>query len=167
MQSRVHLCAAVSRSSSVLFFLPYVIMRLNVCMSVATTLVVSVSHLGRGVDVAGVVADLQGAEHGGQDGGEQRGGQRALQQVSGQVSNLVSRAAYWLENGRKLRLCKFCVNRPFKTDSAESSALDLPTRRTPPDLSESAHIFTHLLNVHNCADHKGAPASLLPGLVFL
>lgn len=115
-------------------------------MSVATTLVVSVSHLGRSVDVAGVVADLQGAEHGGQDGGEQRGGQRALQQVSWQVSNLVSRAAFWLENGRKLRLCQFCVNCPFKTDSAERSALDLPTRRTPPDLSESA-AFSHICSM--------------------
>lgn len=39
---------------------------------------VSLAHLGRSVDVTGVVADLQGAEHRRQDGGEERGGQRVL-----------------------------------------------------------------------------------------
>lgn len=104
-------------------------------MSVATTLsvvAVSVSHLGRGVNVAGMVADLQGAEHGGQNRGEQRSGQRSLQQVSWQVSNFPRR--------------KFCVNRPFKTDPSEGSALDLPTHPTRPDLNKDQGVssrFTH------------------------
>lgn len=38
------------------------------------------AHLARCVDVAGVVADLQGAQHHSQDGGEECGCQMALQQ---------------------------------------------------------------------------------------
>lgn len=40
------------------------------------------AHLGRSVDVARVVADLQGPEHRCQDGGQQRGGQTALERCS-------------------------------------------------------------------------------------
>lgn len=103
--------------------------------------VVSVSHLGWGVDVAGVVADLQGAEHGSQDGGEQRGGQRALQQVKQQVSNLFGGTSEII-GGSKLRLCQFSVNCPFNTESAKRSAFDLATCRTAPGPSEALRVHS-------------------------
>lgn len=39
------------------------------------------------------------------------------------------------------------MKRPFKTDSAERSALDLPTRRTPPDLGGESAAFSHVCSM--------------------
>ena len=48
------------------------------------------AHLGRGVDVASVVTDLQGAQHRCQDGGQERGCQMALCSDSAVVSDIYS-----------------------------------------------------------------------------